>query len=289
MTTFDIAALPGNAYKMDAGLMFGTVERSKWEQWVHHDADNRIEVTSHILFIRTANFKILFDPGPGICVPPGSISKENGFQTEHRLLHSLRNMDVDPASITHVILSHLHTHCAGGMLHRQKGQKSASKLAFNNARCLVSRENWDRARSPHLLDEHLFMTELICLLKGSEQLEFVSDKDKLFFDDIEISFIQSQGHTPGMLMPLVSFDDKKIQLCSDMIPGVIWNDQLINTGYDRYPELLATEKKQMQQVVFQDRVWIFYPNDVDYVLSGLEFDDIGNTFLPLNPLKSLSL
>ncbi len=58
-------------------------------------------------------------------------------------------------------------------------------------------------------------------------------------------------------------------------------------GYDRFPERLIDEKRDIFQRVFKENAWIFYPHDNTYAASKLLFDETIKKFQSVNLVKNL--
>ena len=251
--TPEIHVLQGNPLVEDAGLLFSGVDRSCWGKWVSPDQNNCIKLISNVLFIQTNGLNILFDPGPGpFRLSERAVWKSSGEQNV--LISSLEELGTHPHEITHIFLSHLHMNSAGGLISEKRGP-----LLFGNAVYYTGKDQFDRAKHPHILDEHLFMPEMAVLLEESDQLKLISRDSTFWLGNLAISFFETQGHTPGMLLPFIDTGKEKILCTGDMIPGSPWRDPLIYTGFDRYPELLADEKKVLLKTAAQENALLVYP------------------------------
>ncbi len=68
----------------------------------------------------------------------------------------------------------------------------------------------------------------------------------------------SNGHTPGLMMPLINTENGTVFFPSDMISGVAWVHLPIVTGLDRTPEELINEKKlYMDRAIAENWLVIF--------------------------------
>jgi len=202
-------------------------------------------------------------------------------------LGSLEEQGLDQGDITHIIFSHLHFNHAGAIL----GPRGldAGKLLFPNAEIITGKTNFQRSCSPHVRDASLFIPKLAFMLEKTKRLILISENKPLKLDDLDLSFIESQGHTPGMLLPYIQTQGCKLLLAGDMIPGQAWVNLEITTGYDRFPELLMDEKKELLEKVLHDGAWVFYMHDETHDASKLFFDAQKGKYLPIDSVNDLSL
>lgn len=139
--TYDWTLLRAGAFRLDGGSMFGVVPRALWTRMVTPDDQNRIDLQSNCILARHDDRLVLIETGYG-----GKWSdKERGiFHMERRtILDALRDVNVAPAEITHVIVTHLHFDHAGGLTHLDDRDEPVS--SFPNAEIIVQQTEWDDA------------------------------------------------------------------------------------------------------------------------------------------------
>jgi len=281
------SALDGNHMKLDGGAMFGNAPKALWSRWMQPDDRNMINIASRTLLIEMQDHKILFETGAGAYLSPDMKKRFQIVENHHVLLESLNKKGLSHEDITHVILSHLHFDHAGGLLRQWEETQTGLELLFPNAQFVVGKTNFERSRSPHMRDKASFIPDLANLLEESNRLTFVKDQDRLTLGELEIEFIESQGHTPGMISSYIRMQALKIFFAGDIAPGHAWINLPITMGYDRFPEGLIDEKRKIFQRVFKDEAWIFYTHDNTYAASKLLFDETKKKFQPINLIKDL--
>jgi len=125
--------------------------------------------------IKHANDLIVIDTGLG------QYNEDN-----HLTIHSnIQKLGFDPADVTLVLMSHLHSDHASGMAYEKNGK---FELTFQNAEYIIQRSEWEEAHtnsSPHLL-------KIFDVLQRSGQIHFVEGDGKL--NDF-ISYELSGAHT----------------------------------------------------------------------------------------------
>ncbi len=275
-----------NAYKLDGGAMFGNAAKAVWERWMPADEQNRIHLATRALLVLTQQEKILFETGIGAYMEPRFRDRYGVIESGHMLIKSLAQKGISPADITRIFISHLHFDHAGGLLSAwQEGKEP--ELLFPNAKYYVGDEAWERASHPHPRDKASFIPLLHRQLEQSQRLILIGKDDKLSFNELELKFISSNGHTPGLLCADLRFGKDRMVYASDLIPGRFWVHLPISMGYDRFPELLIDEKKALLTSLAQENAWIFYVHDPDFAVSKVQFDDEHKTFVAVEALKDL--
>ena len=283
-----ITSLAGNNMKLDGGSMFGNAPKALWSRWLSCDDQNRIDIASRSLLIETENQKILFETGVGNYLD-SSMQKRFGIEEDrHVLLDSLKQAGVDPAEITRVILSHLHFDHAGGLLEKTGGRNGAFRLAFPSAEYITGEKNFERAVSPHSRDRASFVPELNRLLEQSGRVSLKKHGDRLETDGIGVTFTESSGHTPGMLVSDILAGDCKFIFTGDLIPAHFYVNLPITMGFDRNPELLIDEKKALLDRAYEDNAYLVFPHDPFYAAAKLEYNEGKKRYQPESPAESFS-
>lgn len=302
-----ISSLEGNRQKLDGGAMFGNAPRPVWSQWIGPDEKGRIPLACRSLLIETDKHKILFEAGVGSFFEP-KLADRFGIENpdRHILKESLSELGLKESDITHVILSHLHFDHAGGILPSYSEMQSPSwELLFPNAKYIVGREALERALKPHSRDRASFVPELNQKLTSSDRFFVVETNQKETLLTIkqckiesfkknaiphglpdELFFYFSDGHTPGQMLTGFKGANQNVFFCGDLIPGTPWVHLPITMGYDRYPEKLIDEKKQLYELLSMDKTLFFYTHDPVYCASKVKFNE-GKKFEFVEPLKKL--
>lgn len=269
-------ALEGNTQKLDGGAMYGNAPRAMWAKWSPPDELNRITLACRSLLVVTnAGQKILFEAGIGVFFEPKLRERFGVFENEHRLVQSLNELGYTPEDIDDVVLSHLHFDHAGGILSRY--EDGPLKIIFERARFHVSQKNWERANAPHPRDRASFVPELNRLLTESGRLKIVDRNiDAAIASMVKFHF--SDGHTPGLMMAEITTSQGPLIFTSDLIPGASWVHVPISMGYDRYPELVIDEKKNLLTDLCERQGLLFFTHDENVPCGRLSKDSSGRFF-----------
>ncbi len=279
-------ALEGNRMKLDGGAMFGNAAKALWSRWMPSDDRNMIPIGSRALLIETGRHAVLFETGAGAYLSPDMKDRFRMAETRHVLLDSLAHAGLSHADITHVILSHLHFDHAGGLLSEWE-ECRAAELLFPNAEFYVGKDNFERSDRPHLRDKASFIPGLTRLLEDTGRLTLIHDREVLDLDEVRIEFVESRGHTPGMMLSHIQTPEQALFFAGDVAPAHPWVHLPITMGYDRFPEGLIDEKIRFFQRVLDEDAWVFYPHDPDYAASKLSYDKASHKYAPRDLIKDL--
>ncbi|MCL2013265.1 MAG: MBL fold metallo-hydrolase [Cystobacterineae bacterium] len=283
-----LTALPGNAYKLDRGGLFGDAPKAFWKKWITTDEDDTVVLTCRCLLVENLNGKtVLFEAGIGDFLPP-SLKQHHGVLDEgYALLPALAKLGLGEENVDVVVLSHLHFEHAGGLLCPDKNGNH--KLRFPNARYVVSRRQFARAAYPHIRDSASYIPELPGLLSDSGRLCLVDEPylpDELHLPYMRLGepqlawleecvrFRCSDGHTPGLLLSEIkpTQGERHLVVSSDLVLGRPWIHLPLCTGYERFAELLIEEKAQL----YEKLPLLFFSHDTGCALAQLTRDDKGH-------------
>jgi glyoxylase-like metal-dependent hydrolase (beta-lactamase superfamily II) len=276
-----LIAIEGNTQRLDGGAMFGNVPKELWMQWISPDEKNRIPLATRALLIQTDDGRnVLCDTGIGAFFEPKLQERYGVQETEHMLLKNLEALGLKENDIDVVILSHLHFDHAGGLL-TPYGQ-GEPRLLFPKAKYYVGNEHWNRARQPHIRERVSFVPLIHELLEDSKRLVFIENQNHRDLN-FGINFRYSQGHTIGLLIMEILHPEAPVFMVNDLIPGLPWVHLPVTMGYDRYPEFLVDEKKQLLKEMIQRKGILFFTHDPHTAWATVSCDENGR--YTASPLK----
>lgn len=252
--------IEGNTQRLDGGAMFGNAPKPLWQRWITPDTLNRIPMACRCLLLQTDDGKnILFEAGIGNFFEPALKERYGVVEDEACLLKNLANIGLQHTNIHTVVLSHLHFDHAGGLLSAWQPD-TPHTLLFPNAQFIVGEQQWQQANHPHYRDKASFIPELNQLLAASKRLVLVNESNaNTLLPNILFRF--SSGHTPGLMLSEITTDSGPLIFCSDLIPGQFWVHLPICMGYDRFPELLIDEKKQLLEYLLTRNGRLYFTHD----------------------------
>ncbi|MDF1700315.1 MAG: MBL fold metallo-hydrolase [Planctomycetota bacterium] len=268
-----ITPVLGNSQKLDGGSMFGNCPRAVWARWLAPDEEGRVPLACRAMLVEDHGRRVLFETGIGAFFEPKFKERYGVVEAEHVLLDSLQALGLTDADIDVVVLSHLHFDHAGGLLAAWSDGEPA-RLLFPNARFVIGKEAWARAKAPHARDRASFIPALPGLLEATGRLEIVEGETSAVLGD-GYRFHYSDGHTPGLLMTEVDSEQGPIVFVGDLIPGMPWMHVPISMGYDRYPELLIDEKRALLEDLLARDGSVFFTHDPSVAVARVAQDAKG--------------
>jgi glyoxylase-like metal-dependent hydrolase (beta-lactamase superfamily II) len=255
---YALRALSTGRFRLDGGAMFGNVPKVLWEKKHPPDEKNRILMELRVLLIEGDGRRILVDTGSG----NQWNEKEQGMYaleapSEPGVVSALRRAGVDPASITDVVLTHLHFDHAGGVTRR--AADGGPELTFPGARHHVQRANMENAANPNERERASYLP------RNREPLLGLGGKLLLHEGAAEILpdvFVEtSEGHTTGLQTVRVGDGDGAVVYTADLLPMKAHVPVPWTMGYDLCPRTLMKEKRALLERAAKHRWAIVLEHD----------------------------
>ncbi len=258
--------------------MHGIVPRPLWERVHEPDAAHRIALVARILVVENerAGTRAILDVGLG---ERWSAKERERYAIADTapLPDLLREAGIDPDSITHVVLTHLHWDHAGGVV------DPGGELTFPRAEHVVSEDALAHALRAGPKDGGSFRPDVTGALRERAKLRTVARTDAEILPGLRARF--SDGHTPGLLVPFVAARDDGPPLAfpTDLVPTRSHCRASWIAAYDNHPATSADEKQDLFRdlaavggglVLYHDpevvAAWPQSAPGADAVLDGLE-------------------
>jgi glyoxylase-like metal-dependent hydrolase (beta-lactamase superfamily II) len=223
--------------------MHGIVPRPLWERVHTPDAAHRIALVARILIIENARAgtRAVLDVGLG---ERWSAKERERYAIAGvaPLPELLRREGIDPDSITHIVLTHLHWDHAGGVV------TEGGDLAFPRAEHVVSEQALAHALEAGPKDGGSFRADVTAALRERAKLRTIGSADAEVLPGLSARF--SEGHTVGLLVPFVPARDDGPPLAfpTDLVPTRSHCRPSWIAAYDNHPATSAGEK----QALFRD-------------------------------------
>lgn len=251
--------------------MFGVVPKKIWGKLIQPDDQNLCTWALRCLYIESGNRRILIDTGLG------NKQSDKFFahyepQGEILIWKALLNQEIDPGSITDVILTHLHFDHVGGALMLNENSESVPSLP--NAVYWVHPEHWDYALHPNAREKASFLPENIKPLQTVNKLKFLHQAD---FPNIE--FIRVDGHTQAMVLPLISVNRRKLLFSADLFPSVYHVPLPYIMAYDMQPLITLKEKEIILNRCIQENIDLFFEHDISHEVAIVKRHESGKAVI----------
>jgi glyoxylase-like metal-dependent hydrolase (beta-lactamase superfamily II) len=260
--SYTVRLLDVGRFGLDGGAMFGVVPKPLWSKAYHPgDAVNRIPMATRLLLIEWENRRALVDTGNGSKLSPKLRDIYAIDTTFPSLEHALERAGIAPASITDVILTHLHFDHAGGAT-RLEG--SAAVPTFPNARYYVQADQLAWARNPTEKDRASFMPENYEPLVDAGLLDTLEGSVHL---TPELSLHPVFGHTQAMQMLLLQTEDGTLFYPADLLPTHAHIPVPYVMGYDNYPLTTIREKKHWLERAASENWIVVFEHDA-FIAAG---------------------
>jgi glyoxylase-like metal-dependent hydrolase (beta-lactamase superfamily II) len=271
-------------FRLDGGAMFGVVPKSIWNKLNPADANNMCSWALRCLLIEDGNRLILVDNGIG--------DKQDQKFFSYYYLHGNDTLQKSLAAhglgfddITDMVMTHLHfDHCGGSI--RYNENRSKLEPAFRNAKYYCSKKHWDSATHPNAREKASFLKENIFPMQESAHLEFIDENSRLIEG---LSFLEVNGHTDSMMLPVIRTGDKTIAFMADLIPSSAHIPLPYVMGYDVRPLETMQEKERILNRAAEEKWCLFFEHDPVVECAMVEKTDKGVKNTAIFPLKELGL
>lgn len=262
-----IIPIDAGTFKCDGGAIFGSVPKLLWSRQVKADENNLIKIALRCLLVEIEDQKILIETGTGT-KHNEKFALNNGIENPDNLLKSLQKVKVAPEDITDVFLTHLHWDHAGGCTYYDQNQQL--QLTFPKATYHCSKQQWNNAHHPNIRENDAYFFEDLDLLNEKRQLNLL-ESNAWLNNFIELRFFD--GHTPGQIIPIIHFNNKKIVYASDFTPLAANVRLKWVAAYDLFPVTTLQNKVDFLQEICDNNMILFFEHDIDNECCTIKWDN----------------
>ena len=257
-------------FRVDGGAMFGVIPKVLWSRIYPADERNLIVLTLRSLIVETCGHVILVDTGWGD-KQDEKFFRHVGLHGGEGLEGGLKRLGYKPEDITDVFLTHLHAdHCGGGVKNSSDGR--GYELTFPGAAYHVSLAQWEWAVKNNPREEDAYPPENILPLKNSGRLNLVEDEGELFPG---FSVRICNGHTPGLMIPLIKYNEKTLVYTGDLIPTAAHIPLIWNMSYDIESLKTISEKEMILKEALENNYILVFQHDEHIECCTLEMTSKG--------------
>ncbi|MBA3682608.1 MAG: MBL fold metallo-hydrolase [Bacteroidetes bacterium] len=257
-------------FKLDGGAMFGVVPKTIWNKLNPADENNMCSWAMRCLLIQDGKRLILIDNGMGT----KQDAKFFGYYYLHgndTLERSLNKHGFTSADITDMVLTHLHfDHCGGSI--KYNSDRTKLEPAFKNAKYYSNKKHWDWAMQPNAREKASFLKENIMPIQESGQLNFIDSNTELIPG---LTFLEVNGHTEAMMLPIINYKDTTIAYMADLIPSTGHIPIPYVMGYDMRPLATIHEKELILNKALENNWKLFFEHDPTIECVSLERNEKG--------------
>lgn len=244
-------------FKLDGGAMFGVVPKTIWNKQGLADEANLVSLAMRCLLIEVGERLILIDTGIGHKLS-AELAPYYHINSDISLEQSLRQQGFSTHQITDVILSHLHLDHAGGAISMTADGTYYS--TFPKATYWSCNKQWAWAtENPNPREKASFRPENLLPLSKSGQLKMIDDHPSAFPKELSVLF--ADGHTQGMMLPIIQYKDTSILFAADLLPSIYHIPIPYIPAYDISPLTSMEEKKRILEQCVERQYIIFLDHD----------------------------
>ncbi len=232
-----VTLVSGGVHLVDGGGMMGILPKGLWNKWYPADEENRIWLENHCLVVDTPGRRLLVESGCGNKLGEKErrfYGKENSDWIGANLVSAGFALD----SFDQVILTHLHTDHAGGVV--TLDEKGCEVPTFPNAEVFVSRQELHDANKGIGITPTAYDRRNWAVLEEREKLISLPADAQI---TPSVRFVASPGHTNGHQSVLVEGTQDALLFTGELLPLFYHAVPHYNMAFDVDP-MIKTETKR---------------------------------------------
>jgi glyoxylase-like metal-dependent hydrolase (beta-lactamase superfamily II) len=243
-----------STFKAKGTAMFGPVPRNTWQKVYPEDGRGFCSWALRSLIIEDGDNIVLIDSGFGNT--DKNILIEYGLSNFETSVNILNSTTYKAGQITHVVHTHLHIdHCGGSFLEDEEGNL---RPAFPDATYIVSQPQLETALDPSDFERSSFQHEIISEIANYKKLQLIKN-DCFPLPWLELNIFN--GHTKGLIIPVVHTKERPIVFVGDLIPSAAHLNLQATMDYDVNRLLSLTERENFLEEAFENDSILFFQHD----------------------------
>lgn len=242
-------------FKCDGGATFGVVPKILWQKKYPCDNDNLCSFTMRNLLIDTGERVILVDTGAGN-KQSEKFFENNQVSGQERMIPSLKRAGYRAEEITDILFTHLHyDHCGGAVFFDADGMLQPT---FPNATHWCTTSQWENFQNPNVREGSVYFAENMMPLIERNMVKFI-DHEGDWLPGISLRIFN--GHTRGLVLPLIDYQEEKWLYTGDFIPLAAQIPLAWVSAYDTSPVESMREKKQFLDEAISNGYRLIFQHD----------------------------
>jgi len=269
---FELTILTDGSYYLDGGAMFGVVPKVMWEKRAPADAQNRIQLGTNTVVVRTGRHTVVVETGIGNKLP----EKLRAIYDAKQLLpksFAAAGIRLDEVDI--VINSHLHfDHCGWNTTLNERGELVPT---FPNARYFAHRGEVEHGRLQLERDAISYRSANYEPLLESGQMTLIDGSTSEIVPGISVECFP--GHTAQTLAIMIDSSGKRACYISDLIPTAAHLDPTWVMGYDLDPVRCIAERRRFYERAIPEEWLVLFTHDHSTPMGYINMAENGKPLL----------
>lgn len=244
--------------KMDGGAMFGIIPKALWSRGFPADEQNRIALACNAALVEWPGTRrrLLIETGRGVKYSEKELAIYDA-DPGHWLRPALHEMNIEPESVTDVVLTHLHFDHAGGLTWVEPGS-AVARPTLPRAAVHSQRREYEDARA-----EFGLMTASY----RDDNFAPIDDADlwRLHDGEVEIApgvrLRPTPGHTRGHQSVVVTGRERTLIFAGDVLPTQHHVGAPYNMSFDLFPLENRETKRRLLELAVERRALLALGHD----------------------------
>lgn len=248
-------------FRLDGGAMFGVVPKALWQKLEPPDAQNRILMGLNCALVLRGDEKILIDTGIGDKFDD-KFATIFGVERQATLIDNLARHGLQPADITHVIMSHMHFDHIGW--NTRLDETGELVPTFANATYFAQNGEFRAANNPDARSRASYIDANWKPLETLGMLELLDGTGEILPG---ISSIVTGGHTAHHSIIKIDTGAGIVAFLADLVPTTSHLKTPYVMGFDLYPMQTMEAKPRVLQQAYEER-WLLIFEHAAHIQAG---------------------